>query len=178
MNIKNRQQLLLIVALSAIGLFAADKLILTPLQSAWKARATRIAELSKRVAEGRGLIERESTLRARWAGMRTNTLPDDLSQAEQKLLKGFDTWSQESRISVTSINPQWKRGETGFRTLQCRVEASGSLSTVAKFLFNLEKDPMAIRIETLELSARDGEGQLLSVGLQVSGLSLAAEEKR
>ena len=37
---------------------------------------------------------------------------------------------------------------------------------------------MAIRIETLELSARDAEGQQLSMGLQVSGLTLAPEEKR
>ncbi len=178
MNIKNRQQLLLILALVAVGLFAADKLLITPLQASWKARSARIADLRKKVTEGRALIAREDTLRSRWDNMQTNTLPDDLSQAEQKLLKGVDTWSQESRISVTSINPQWKRAEQNFRTLQCRVEAAGSLNAVARFLFNLEQDPMAVRIENLELSARDAEGQQLAVGLQISGLVLIPEVKR
>ena len=178
MNIKNRQQLLLILALVAVGLFAADKLLITPLQASWKARSARIADLEKKVSEGRALISRAETLRTRWDGMKTNTLPDDLSQAEQKLLKGVDTWSQESRISVTSINPQWKRAEESFRIVQCRVEASGNLNAVTRFLYNLEEDPMAVRIENLEVSARDAEGQQLAIGLQLSGLVLLPEVKR
>jgi hypothetical protein len=178
LNIKNRQQLLLIIALAALGLFAADKLLITPLQASWKARSARIADLTKKVTEGRALISRAETLRTRWEGMQTNTLPVDLSQAEQKLLKGVDTWAQESRISVTSINPQWKRAENDFRIVQCRVEATGSLNAVTRFLFNLEEDPMAVRIENLELSARDAEGQQLAVGLQLSGLVLLPEVKR
>ncbi len=178
MNIKNRQQLLLIIALAALGLFAADKLLITPLQASWKARSARIEDLRKKVTEGRALISRADTLRTRWEGMQTNTLPVDLSQAEQKLLKGVDTWAQESRISVTSINPQWKRAEDNFRIVQCRVEAAGSLNAVTRFLFNLEEDPMAVRIENLEVSARDAEGQQLAVGLQLSGLVLLPEAKR
>ncbi len=178
MNMKNRQQLLLALALAAVGLMAADKLVLTPLQVSWKARAARLVDLRKKVADGRALAERERTLRARWSGMLSNTLPAEPSQAEQKLLKGVDAWSHEGRISVTSINPQWKRAEQDYRALQCRIEASGSLGAITRFLFALEKDPTAIRIESFELSSRDAEGQQLAVSLQISGLALAGEEKR
>ena len=57
--------------------------------------------------------------------MQTNTLPSNPSLAEQKVLQAFDKWSQDSRISVNSITPQWKRDSDDFTTLQCRVDAVG-----------------------------------------------------
>ena len=36
---------------------------------------------------------------------------------------------------------------------------------------------MALRLESLEISSRDTEGQQLSVGLQISGLVLVASQK-
>jgi len=88
------------------------------------------------------------------------------------VLRAFDRWSSESRVSVLSINPQWKREADEYLTLQCRVEASGSLGAVARFIYELEHDPMAVKIESMELSARDNDGQQLALGLQVSGLAL------
>jgi hypothetical protein len=41
-----------------------------------------------------------------------------------------------------------------------------------KFLFNVERDPMALKIESVEITARDKEGQNLSLGLQISGLGV------
>jgi len=63
-------------------------------------------------------------------------------------------------------------------TLQCRVEASGNLNTVTRFLYEIEKDPMALRMDAVEISARDNEGQQINLGLQVSGLVLTAQESR
>ena len=178
MNIKNRQQLLTISAIAVVALFAADKLLLNPLTSAWKQRATRIAELRRQVATGSNMIKREQTLRSSWEHMRTNTLPNNPSLAEQQVLKAFDRWSQESRISVTSISPQWKHESDDFITLQCRVEASGNLQTVSRFLYDIERDPMALKLESIEISSRDNDGQQLALGLQVSGLVLTPPEQR
>ena len=57
-------------------------------------------------------------------------------------------------------------------TLECRVDASGSLATVSRFLYEIESDPIALKVDALELSAKDTEGQQLTLGLQVSGLLL------
>jgi hypothetical protein len=37
---------------------------------------------------------------------------------------------------------------------------------------------MAVKIQALEISSKDNEGQQLSLGIQVSGLSLTPPEKR
>ena len=172
MQIKNRQQLLIIVAGAAIGLLMADSLILSPLIASWKARSAKITMLRKQVDDGEKLLKRADALTSRWLNMQTNALPNNNSEAEQKVLGSFDKWSQDARISVNSITPQWKRDSEDYTTLECRVDAAGTVGTLAKFLFNVERDAMALKIESVEITSRDKDGQNLSLSLQVSGLML------
>ena len=172
MNIKNRQQVLLVATIALAALFAGDKLLFTPLAHAWQARTAQVSELRKQVAQGNQLLARETALRSRWDHMRTNTLPANTSLAEQEILKAFDFWSQDSHVSIMSITPQWKRDADDFITLECRVDAAGNLATLSKFLYDIEKDPLALKLETVEITARDNEGQQLALSLQISGLVL------
>lgn len=180
MQIKNRQQLLIIVAGVAFGLLIADALVFTPLTKAWKARSVRIAELRKQVDDGEKLLKRADALTSRWAQMQGNVLPNNNSKAEQQVLSKFDDWSRDAHISVNSITPQWKSDrDDKYRTLECRVDAAGTVGTLAKFIFNVERDPMALKIESVEITSRDKEGQNLSLGMQISGLVLnSVEDKR
>jgi Tfp pilus assembly protein PilO len=123
------------------------------------------------------MLNREKFIRERWEQMQTNTLPNNTSLAEQQLLKGFDQWAQDSRVSVNSVMPQWKQDADDYRTLECRVDVSGDLPTLSRFLYDLERDPMALKLQSVELTARDNEGQQLSLGLQVSGLVLTPKSK-
>jgi Tfp pilus assembly protein PilO len=177
MNLKNRQQLLLFVAIAAAGLFAADKLIATPLSHFWTARAKRIAELRKKIQDGTELQRREMALRRNWEHMRSNSLPNNSSVAEQQVFRAFDQWSQDSGVTINSISPQWKHDADEYMTLQCRVEAAGDLSRLTRFLYDIEKDPMALKFEIMELSAHDTDGQQLALGLQVSGLVFTSPAK-
>jgi hypothetical protein len=177
MKIDNRQQLLVVLAIAAAALFAGDRLVYEPLSKWWKARADKIAELRQQVNGGRMLIKREESIRSRWEMMRTNTLPNDRSLAEQQVLKAFDGWARESGASVTGITPQWKDDADDYLTLNCRVEASGDLGTLSRFLYEIEKDPEALKLESVELSAHDNTGQQLALGLQISGLVLVPKPK-
>jgi hypothetical protein len=178
MKIKNRQQLLLLITVAVIGLFAADKLLITPVMASWNARATRLADLKKRVNDGKRLLQRERGLRNHWLQMQTNTLPTDRSLAEQHLLKAFDRWAEDSHVTVTSITPQAKQDADEFATLECRVEAAGNLQAITRFLYDLERDPMSMKLQVLELNAHDNDGQQFVLGLQVSGLILAAQDQQ
>jgi len=172
-QIKNRQQLLVFGAIAIVALFAADKIIFTPLGSFWTARSKEIKKLETDVRSAKSLASQEQHLRARWAEMRRNTLPDDQSAAEQQLLKSLERWSRETGLKVTAINPQRHDGDD-YSTLQCRLEGTGGINNLAQFLYAMEKDPMALRFENIEISSHDAEGQQLSIGLQVSGLILSS----
>jgi hypothetical protein len=172
MNIKNRQQVLVAAAIALVVIFAGDKLLFTPLVAKWQERSEAIVKLRKQVDDGAKLLLREPGLRSRWDHMRTNALPDSTSIAEQEVLKGFDFWSEDSRITIMSITPQWKRDNDERMTLECRVDAAGNLQTITRFLYNVEKDPLALKMDTVEIAARDTLGQQLALTLQISGLSL------
>ena len=178
MKIKNRQQLLMIVAASVLGLLFADRVVIARLTEWWKGRSKTIAELHERVTRGKNMIDREQALHATWERMRTNTLPTDESFAEEQVLKALRKWERDSRVTITSISPQSKHDSDEYSTIQCRIEASGTLDNMNHFLYDLEKDPMALKLELVELSSHDTDGQQLLLGRQVSGLILTPQKQQ
>ena len=175
---KNRPQFLAILAGLIIALWLGDKLLFTPLTATWKERSERIATLRKNLEQGSILMQREDSIRERWTHMETNALPDNVSAAETQVLRAFDRWSQEARISVVSLKPQWKRATEDYMTLEYRCDAFGTIQALTRFLYNIEKDPMALRIESVEIAARDSTGEQLALGVQVSGLLLHPVEEQ
>ena len=174
----NRQRLLLVITAAAVGLYLLDW-IGGQVTDAWRGRATEIARLKKDVARGQSLIDSGPRNKKRWADMQGQALPNDPAQAEQDLISAFDRWGRSSNIELGSIKPQWKRGANDRHSLlECRVDATGSLSTLARFLHEVEKSPLALRVEAVELTTRDNVGQKLTLGLLVSGLRLTPLEKK
>lgn len=180
MPIKNRQQLLIILAATAIGLFAGDRLLLSPLTNAWSVRAKRIADLRGQLEEGRRLLVREQAIRNHWNQWSRKTLTNDTSSAEQLVFNTIDRWSRESGVIITAITPQANQSRHDsdeYSTYDCRVDATGDLSRLSRFLYSVEREPMALKLDLVEVSARDKEGQQLSLGLQISGLLLNPQAK-
>ena len=181
MQIKDRQQLLTIVAIVAIGLYAGNLLVLSPILKVWNNRATRIADLRKNIERANQMIQREKlpgpSIARRWQQMTNNALPNNTSAAEQKVFKAIDGWAQNSGVSITAITPQWKHDSDDYMTFECRVDAAGDLGKLSRFLYSVERDPMALKLELVELGARDKDGQQLSLGLQLNGLVLTAQKQ-
>jgi hypothetical protein len=109
--------------------------------------------------------------------MQSNTLPDNPSLAQEQVLKALVNWAQESGVSINAITPQWKNDSEEYQTLVCRVDAAGTLWTLSRFLYDIEKGPMALRLESVDLGSRDTSGQQLTLGLQISGLALTSSRK-
>jgi hypothetical protein len=129
------------------------------------------------VSEGSALLRRETVIRDRWYHMRTNTLPNNQSLAQEQMLKAFQNWAQESGVSLNALTPQWKTDSDDYQTLVCRVDASGTLWMLSRFLYDIEKGPLGLKLESVDVSSRDNTGQQLSLGLQVSGLVLTPQGK-
>jgi len=174
MNPKNREQLLAILAVTAIVLMVGDKFILQPLSTSWNARNKRIADLEKQVAEGTAKLERDRAIRDRWNAMRANSLTNDVSAAETSALGAFDRWSREARVTISSLKPTWKRTteREEHQTIEYHADVTGSLANLAQFLYQIEKDPLAMKVDSVELATRDVEGRNLTLSLQLSGLVL------
>lgn len=176
MRIQNRQQFLIVLTAIAFALLIGNSLIYEPLVKLWKARQAKVVELRQQVANGKLLLRRESSIRSRWAQIRTNALPNDASLAEEQVLKAIDNWARQSGAAISSVTPQWQNDEDDYSTLDCRLEASGDLQTLSRFLYEIENDPMTLQLQSIELTARDDKGQELSLGLEISGLALISPQ--
>ena len=189
MNLNKRQQFLAVLAIAAVGFFVADKLVFTPLTLSWKARSNRIAKLQEQVRDGAALLEvkRARSLREQWDRMRTNSLAWEVIQTkpfaaakpegESQLQKAFERWSREAGVTVSSTRLQWKEAEEDFKTLECRADLAGGLPALAHFLYQVERDPLGVKVDTLELTARNTEGSQLALVLQISGVLLNPPKK-
>ncbi len=178
-SISKRQRWLLIIAGAGLFLLLLDRVLLTPLGRMWQTHRTEIATLQQSIDNGRSLVARAEQLKRTWADMQAGALPKDPAQAEQDLITAFDRWGRTSGIELGSIRPQWKRGGTNaYSLLECRVDATGSLPALNRFLYELERSPLALRVDSLELSARDDRGQRIGLSLTVTGLRLAPLEVR
>lgn len=178
-NLPPRQRLLVILAGAGILLLVLDSVLFTPLTKMWQTHAAEIARLQKSVAAGHSAIERAAQTERVWADMQTNALPKEPAQAEQDVISAFDRWGRAYNVELGSIRPQWKRGATDrYSLLECRVDATGTLNTLTRFLYELELSPLALRVDSIEVSSRDDGGQKLTLALVVSGLRLSPLERK
>jgi len=178
MNIKNRQDFLVILTITAVGLFVAINFVFSPLQSWWSGRQKQISELREKVKDGSRLINSGESRRRGWKEMTSNALAPNPSEAELQFLKAMDGWSRTSGATITSIMPQWKIESTNYMTLDCRVETSGDLASLSKFIYNIERGPLMVRLDSVELSSHDSIGQQMTLGLQINGLALLQTDKK
>ncbi|MDB6055176.1 MAG: hypothetical protein JWN25_2699 [Verrucomicrobiales bacterium] len=177
MNPNNRKQILIIVAIVVVGLWVADKVIFTPLTNLWKTRAEDVTNLRKKITQNKGKLQLATVMDNRWEAMKKQTLPKTTSEAEGLLLNSMDKWSQETRVSVSNIKPNWKHGATeDYSVLECRVDALGTMDAIARFINQIEHSQMALKVESLELTTHDNNGQQMTLALMISGLRLAQME--
>ncbi len=177
MKADQRQSLLKIGAAVCAGLLLLDRVVLTPALAGWHEQGERIAALREKVDRGRQLLEREDSIRGRWAEMQRENLPAEVSAAENEVFKAIGRWASESGIAFTNLTPQWQTHDEGFETLECRASGTGNQASIGKFIYEMETDHVPVNLEECELSARDAHGSLLNLTARFSFLRLAASGK-
>jgi hypothetical protein len=175
-----RQRRLLLFAGISIGVLALDRFVITPLITHWQSASAEITTLQRQLQSGRGALAISDRARDRWVELQETTLPAEVAQAEQVLLSHLNFWGEEVGVDIGSVKPQWKRGATSkaYSTLECRIDATGSVLAVTRFLHAIETSPLALRMESAEFTSRDERGQKISAAFVVSGLRLKPLEVR
>ena len=175
MESNQRRRILAVAAIVCVAAVAGDRLVLSPLQNLWTARSERIVELEKSLSKGRLLVDREQAMKERWQDMKQRSLPADMSVAEDQMLKSVGRWTRDSRLGVTSLKPRWTDDEEDFKKLEFRAAAQGDMESIARFVYELETDPLPLKVEDIEIAARDESGSALALAVRFTGLVLVDE---
>lgn len=175
MNQKKRETILLLVTAITLGALAFDRLLLTPAIAYYQETAEEIKALEENLMKGKILIDRERILRKTWAEMQRDDLPENISEAENMVLKPFDEWISDSNLELLSFKLSWNDADEEFTTLECNAVAQGTLEQVTRFLYQLETGPLPLNVENLEISDLNGNGSQLRLNMRFSGIRLLEE---
>jgi hypothetical protein len=176
-NMPKRQRWLILTIGALLLLVALNQIVFTPLASVWQAHSLEIQQLKTSVASGRSIIGRGAHLQQIWTGIQSGALPRDQAQSEYDVLSAFENYGRTSAIELGSIKPLWKHGATDeYSVLECRLDATGNLPALSRFLYELERSPLAMHADSVELVSRDDTGQRLTLSLTVTALRLAPLE--
>lgn len=178
MNPENRKRLLVLLALGSFGILLADRWIVRPLGKLWAERSERIQSLQQSIARGQSLLEREDSLLRRWEEMRQGALPQDASDAEEKVEQATHRWIHESGVTLSRIQPQWNSHKELYRTYDCQADAEGNLESVFRFLYELETDPLPLHAENVKIDSSGDKGEELKLSLRFSGLQWIEENQQ
>ncbi len=176
MGFKRRERILVITAVACLVAWAADQLLIEPLWKTWNTRQQRLQEVSASLVKGGALVARKDSLDARWREMRARSLPADVPSAEQAVFQAVSRWAGDSRLGLSSLKPRWSDEDNGRRQLELSAAAQGDLEQIARFIYELERDPLAFRVEDMDITARDNRGEILSLTLRFTGLVLTEEK--
>ena len=177
METKNREKLLLIAALTCGGLWLLNLLVVSPLSNAWDNRTKRIATLRKEISDGTMLLRRQETVRGQWMQMETNALSGNPTVAERQFVTAFDRWVASSGVTEGSFRPQVREADEGYSTIECRADVAGTSDTISHFLYDMAKDPIGVKLDSCELTAKDETGRQWTLGMDLSVLILPASNQ-
>jgi len=170
MEFKDRERILLYLVIAVVGLFLADRLVSTPLIHLWKERSAHIEKLREDLRNGHMLISRADAIETRWEEMKRRGLPRERPAAEEEVLANLNRWTQDSHVAVKSLKLPWRQSDSGTPRLEVSASAEGDMRSIARFLYDLEMNPLATRLLSLELSARDNRGRGLTMEARWSSL--------
>jgi len=155
-----------------IGLFALDRLMLSPALKAWKSQSEHLTDLTKKVERGHQLLDREKSIRERWDEMQRSDLTENVSAAENDVFQSIGRWARESRISFTSLTPLWRSNEEGYDLFECRASAVGDQASLGRLIYEIETDPLPARVNECEFTTRDAQGKQLTLTMRFSFVRL------
>ena len=178
MKSEQRKTLLKIAAGAFAGLWLLDLAVIEPAIARWHDQSERITALREKVQRGQQLLDRENSIRSRWAEMVRANLPKDVSVAESDAFKAIGRWVTNSRIILANLTPQWQEhDEDGYDTFECSITANGDQLSLGRFIYEMETDPMPVNFEGCEITTRDSRRTQLSMTAHFTFLRIGEANK-
>jgi hypothetical protein len=168
---QRRERRLLIITLIVVLCWPLDALLLQPLL-AWQAqieRETRALRLE--LQEVGVLLDNSHRIMVDWQRLQNAGLLDDAAAAGYRLQQTVTQAADSSGLRVASLGGARHRpaeGESAFDSVQVSLRGEGSCQQVLRFLRQLDRSPMPLRVDRCELQARDATKDLLDCSLTLS----------
>ncbi len=177
MILSKRERYLVTATIIAVSMLVLDQHIVTPFL---EGRALLEAERQSLLREMEGAANqfaRRRRMEPKWKDMLAAGLNSDASEAESQFLHALRNWSQESGLTLSSVKPQRIAREGELQEITFQAAGTGSMHSVAQFLWRLETASLPIKVKELQLDSRKEGADDLSLQLRISVLYLPVQRE-
>ncbi len=175
MVLSRRERIILIVAAVVVGAFVADRLAFTPVIKRLDELESDKQQLLAELNEARSLFERRRLMERKWKTMLSGGLRSD-AEAESRVGRALNEWSQEARLTLTSVKPERMSSDHGLREVVFATVGKGRLEAVTRFLYLIETAELPVKIKYVQLNSASESENDMTVELGLSALYLGAEQ--
>ncbi len=175
MGLSQRERIIVLVTIFAVGALVADRLVLAPITNGLGELKAERQKVSDQVRKAKNLLQEKQQRerkKAASAGFRSD------AEAESGVAKALDKWAEDARLALSSVKPdRVAGGDKGLKEILFVIAGKGSLDAVAWFLYQVETSELPIKVKHMQLGSTSEAGDNMSLELRISTLYLAADEK-
>ena len=98
-----------------------------------------------------------------WDELKKGGLESDIADAQINLRQAVTDWAHQSNVNISAIKPQTAAAieKSGFVQVPIQFDGTGTTSSVAKFLYQIEVAKIPVRIHNCQIgSTKDGVDDL------------------
>ena len=175
MVLSKRERYIIAVTVAAVLSFAFDRSILTPLLDRRAATGAEKQEALRRMENASSLLDQSGRMGLKWQGMVAAGFKGDAGEAESTLMRALRTWSEDSRLTLSSLKPERLAQEGPLSRVSIQVVGQGAMQSVARFLWLVETSEHPLKIEQMQLGSRKEGRDDLSLQLRLSALYIPGQ---
>ncbi len=168
MALSKREKTIGLVAGLVLGALALDSFVVRPFFDSMDQLEQEQEMLRGRLADAKQTIAASDMARRRWGEFRAGSLETDASSTENNLLNALRGWSQDSRLTLTSIRPDRTTGNHGLQEKNFQASVQGPMSAVSAFLYRVETSHLPVRIREMQITSRSEGTDDLAVQIRLS----------
>lgn len=172
MILSKREKYIAAATIITVAILVLDWYVLTPVLGRQASLEAEQQTLLGDLAQANALFKRRVLLGRKWRELLDAGMGRGVAEAESQVLHALRDWSQESRLTLTSLKPEKVAERGDLLEMSFQAAGTGPMSAIARFLWRIETARIPIRIERLQLGARREGADDLSLQLNVSSLCL------
>ena len=174
--LSKRERIMALVAVAVVGFLVLNKFLIGPVAGRLQQLETQKSQLLVELDEAQNLFRKRRVLEKEWKNALLEGLRNEV-EAESKVGRALNEWSQEARLTLSSVKPDRVASDKGLKEMTFVVVGTGTLDAVARFLWHIETAPLPIKVKDMQLGSSNESGQSMSVQLRLSALCLGTEQK-
>ncbi len=177
MVLSKRERYIVLATGLVVAALAADRFLLSPLLSRQSALQTRKAAQVRELERAEALFKRQRVASTRWKEMEAGGLRRSAGDTENALLHAVRDWSQDARLSLTTVRPERTAQKGRALEVVVQVSGTGSLRAVSRFLWRAESSALPVRVVEAQLGSRREGTDDLTVMVRLSALYIPESAK-